>query len=754
MEAGEASTQGISKRSMTSMLGVPLRRKTSFQGPEGFGGLDDATRKKLAEEAGRGSRVWKRLDAPPHYAADADKRKMPVRVPGKGRRRSVAACLSKAKEAMMGKDDKDKPAESSAESIPEGFCKRSRGGLKAMRVPFDNFGGYVVNNSGNKVQPLHLIIEAVSDTNDYTVFSSKPLEIMLQHKWDGFAFRGFLKSLGIFSLHLLIATIYNVLMSQRLDLTIESIVGADGSTPEIAMLLGWTWTTVLSVIAECNEFNQVRSAGLRMYMSDYNNALDQVFICGQLLINIMFWIRTDTTKPVLFAGGIPHYDDSVTNSSSSDVVRRLLKARGSAEASGGVVPSDNIGVFLTFQSAVMLALFLRLVGYLRGFLALGALINMIVQVFREIIPFMSLLLITTLGFSFTLHIALQHTTSGRHSLIEGDPEADWQSIETSIFASVNMGLYSVFKEPPMKSHWQVIIIFEIFMLGVQIVLLNLLIAIMTETHTRLRNVSKLVAHFERAKMVLEEEQKLSPKSLYPEDGQAANSEELGDLEDGKGGILGVLGRAISHVTGACSSKVPTVDEAAPRWLHVLLPAELEREEDAESQELKRIIALDSSIHSLHDVVMKEQQKLVDMVAATEKQLRERDKRDMNQRETIQNLIRSEIRAELNPDLSTDYRGRSSSGSCGSRPLTGPVMGQVGSSPAAVQQGLVVHNEWTENASTPRASDVAAVMSEMRVLQKHIAQQMDVLERATQKLTDRPKERKASRDMCVSEQSSS
>ena len=76
------------------------------------------------------------------------------------------------------------------------------------------------------------------------------------------------------------------------------------------------------------------------------------------------------------------------------------------------------------------------------------------QVFREIIPFMSLLLITTLGFSFTLHIALQHTTSGRHSLIEGDPEADWQSIETSIFASVNMGLYSVFKEPPMKSHWQ------------------------------------------------------------------------------------------------------------------------------------------------------------------------------------------------------------------------------------------------------------------------------------------------------------
>ena len=51
----------------------------------------------------------------------------------------------------------------------------------------------------------------------------------------------------------------------------------------------------------------------------------------------------------------------------------------------------------------------------------------------------------------------------------------------------------------MKSHWQVILIFEAFMLAVQLVLLNLLIAIMTETHGRLRTVSKLVAHFERAK---------------------------------------------------------------------------------------------------------------------------------------------------------------------------------------------------------------------------------------------------------------
>ena len=55
---------------------------------------------------------------------------------------------------------------------------------------------------------------------------------------------------------------------------------------------------------------------------------------------------------------------------------------------------------------------------------------------------------------------------------------------------------------------QVVLVYNFFMLCVQLVLLNLLIAIMGATHERVRGVAELVARFERAKLVLEEEEKI------------------------------------------------------------------------------------------------------------------------------------------------------------------------------------------------------------------------------------------------------
>ena len=58
----------------------------------------------------------------------------------------------------------------------------------------------------------------------------------------------------------------------------------------------------------------------------------------------------------------------------------------------------------------------------------------------------------------------------------------------------------------MQKEWQVVAAFELFMICVQIVLLNLLIAIMADSHHRVHAVAQLVAHFERAKLVLDYEQ--------------------------------------------------------------------------------------------------------------------------------------------------------------------------------------------------------------------------------------------------------
>ena len=56
-----------------------------------------------------------------------------------------------------------------------------------------------------------------------------------------------------------------------------------------------------------------------------------------------------------------------------------------------------------------------------------------------------------------------------------------------------------------------IAIYEIMMMMVQIVLLNLLIAIMSDSHARVAENSLLVAQFERAKMILEHERLMFKK---------------------------------------------------------------------------------------------------------------------------------------------------------------------------------------------------------------------------------------------------
>jgi len=224
---------------------------------------------------------------------------------------------------------------------------------------------------------------------------------------------------------------------------------------------------------------------------------------------------------------------------------------------------------------------------------------------------------------------------------------------------------------------------------------------MTETHGRLRNVSKLVAHFERAKMILEEEQKLSPQSLYPsEDETKVKSPDAS--------------RA-SRLLAAISDKPPEVEEAAPRWLHVLLPAELERKEEKDSAELKRIVALDTSVHQLQDAVLKEQQKLVDMVGATDRTLRERDK---GQRDLIHSLraeLKSELERALGPSTSILSRVDRSGSLSGS-----------GGSLAAMDRGSPELR--SPSPSTSAVDEVTAVRSEMRALQEHIARAMNSMER--------------------------
>ena len=66
--------------------------------------------------------------------------------------------------------------------------------------------------------------------------------------------------------------------------------------------------------------------------------------------------------------------------------------------------------------------------------------------------------------------------------------------------------YDVFVPEPFKAHWQANLWYQAFMVIVQVIMLNLLIAIISEQHNEIRDIAKRIALYERAKLVIEVDQ--------------------------------------------------------------------------------------------------------------------------------------------------------------------------------------------------------------------------------------------------------
>eukprot|EP00966_Prymnesium_polylepis_P164893 3812424-Prymnesium_polylepis.2 len=273
-----------------------------------------------------------------------------------------------------------------------------------------------------------------------------------------------------------------------------------------------------------------------------------------------------------------------------------------------------IGIYRTVQSVVVFALFLRLIGYFRGFLALGALVHMVAQVFHDIIPFMMLLLISTVAFSLSFNILLQFSDT------EG-----YGTMDNSLYKSLNMGVYSDMGkhgERTMQAHIQVVVLYEFFMLSVQLVLLNLLIAIMSDTHSRVSEVAKLVAHYERAKLVLEEEEKLMRSHQL--DG-THHKRRLPSVHRGRGMRRAMAGSVwLERLVGRWFFSKLDLNNVAPRWLHVLVPLDLERKKKKDGTTSVSHSELSNAMDVLSNQVREGQQRLTDMVGEVERERRDRE----------------------------------------------------------------------------------------------------------------------------------
>ena len=494
--------------------------------------------------------------------------------------------------------------------VEMGYNKVSRGGLQAMRVPIENFAGRLEAAAGgyssSGVAPLQLIVDAVDVTGDYSVFMSPLLKIVLEFKWYGFARQRFNLEFLAMLLHTTMVLIYNLRLSATIRLTLPDLLGLPGSAypgvPNYLVLAGWLETTAMCIYTLSVEIRQMRH-GLYAYFSYIWNYIDWVYILGQGAVNALFWLRDVGTiradamllefdvngtaiatqrrlaAPLVdsfvhAAAAVGTFDGAADEEDPAQLLLgagRQLRGRGPG---GGVEivgeTRSNIGIFVLLQSVVVLMVTLRLLFFFRGSLRLGALTHTLGRIIIDIIPLMVLLVVFVVAFTGATMILVMHE-------LDIDYFPQWHDFMQVMFLIVNMGVYSQTDSEAIRvgrSSGLLLSIYILFMLMVQVIILNMLIAIMAETYSRVANQAELVAQCGRAALILEYE--TAEITRLRRAARRHRRHKGRRTSAGSDEHASFFADLIPHGT----SERERLEQVCPRWLHILMPAEHTRGDEA------------------------------------------------------------------------------------------------------------------------------------------------------------------------------
>ena len=239
-----------------------------------------------------------------------------------------------------------------------------------------------------------------------------------------------------------------------------------------------------------------------------------------------------------------------------------------------------------------------MVSYCRGHLAFATLIYSIGHIIIEIRAFFVVLIILLFGFSMSLWLLMRdhhNTPDGCGFALEYDGNVLPNGVEACatsygdfrwfFAASISLGLFGepMHEETPIHiflnsdgTHAVPPIIkttfFFLFNFMMQVVLLNLIIAIMGEARAHAAEEAAQNAFRRRAELVLEQEE--NGKRHVRQSVGAAGLAAVGAAETG---FRAVVSRVFSVRRGA---KEPEAHVKDDRWLHVLVPDEMEETMDA------------------------------------------------------------------------------------------------------------------------------------------------------------------------------
>ena len=484
--------------------------------------------------------------------------------------------------------------------VRQGFVRVQSGGLQALRIPFEFFAGdpriskSILDSAGyeSRPSPLELVVRAVNATQTYKVFDSTPIKILLTYKWIGFARREFYNDLALFSLHLAATVAFIIMSSRKYDIWLSVLLEAPADPENVVLVVFWSLTTVTSIFNLVWIFarRHLKKGILTYVLSDSQVLVNVLYNLGQVIVNCWLLVL------VCFLNGPSTYVKLVAGNATSPrllynltVIERVAMQIESRDAAHDSFSNPAVNVC---QALVCMLLFTRMIFYFRGFISFGALVFIVFEVVRTMFPFFLFLFVLVIGMSVAMKVLMQH--------IYPDEEA-WSDTVRPLFYLLNYGLrfappnsmlLDTASERPFLG-----LVYFLYMGCVQLILSNLLVAIMSNRLGQLRGNERLMASHVRAKLVLDLEQGLLSRildSAKAAPGGASGGGLFRRMRSSGGARNGrpVFSRLVLLVSRVRSrvrsvmhgleglvslifsqEKLPELNDVRPRWLHVLMPTE-------------------------------------------------------------------------------------------------------------------------------------------------------------------------------------
>jgi len=316
--------------------------------------------------------------------------------------------------------------------------------------------------------PLEVIVLAATRMKDYSVFKDDTIaSTMIKAKWQTVKSHFLIQFMCYFAYMILawlhanaIANLssacldgYNLKLSEIWDNDFDKTWGKIG-------LLTFPPVAIMSVAYLIHEFRQFKSEGFEPaagicrnmyymisgYTKSYWNFIDVMLHTVQLAASILFLLRSSGARPV--------------------------------------------------ASIAIIFVFVKLLFYCRYWDEFGPLVRMIFRTIKSMGPFLSVIVVLLLGFGMVFKVLEVDTF-------------DFRTYPRS-FIQASLMIYGEFDA--LEDHlgdpgynWLTVAMFELLMLLVVIVLLNLLIAIMSDTYSDVHNNATLEYRLEQANIILEVE---------------------------------------------------------------------------------------------------------------------------------------------------------------------------------------------------------------------------------------------------------